>query len=148
MPNKEDTKHEETLFTILVEAHLETGGDIEIRDSLWTPTRNAIDNAEITGWVHLDRDTIKSTWPNAESAAGGLLLHVKQIRRKLDDVVFYANDDEDRTGTTWRMLKLDMPFLQIVAYKDGNALRSIIRKLSALMLKAMTPEPDTDPSLN
>lgn len=146
--NKEDTKHEEALFTILVESHLETGGDIEIRNALWTPVRNVMDGGEITGWAHLEKDVLKSTWPSAKSAAGGLLLYVKQIRRKLDEVVFYANDDSDRTGTTWRMLKLDMPFLRIVVYKDGDALRSIIRRLSALMVKAMTPEPDIDPTLN
>lgn len=146
--NKEDTKHEETLFSILVEAHLETGGDIEIRDSLWTASRNTMDPVEITGYVHLERDKIKSTWPDSKSAASGLLLHVKHIRRKLDDVVFYANDESDRTGTTWRMLKLDMPFLRIVVYKDEDALRSIIRRLSALMLKAMMPESDTDVALN
>ncbi len=136
MSSKGET--ESVLLIAFIEAHLESGGDIKIKDYLWTVTyKPGVDNQSIrTGFGCLRNDKIEGSWPEAYGAAGHVISTCHHCRWKWDNITFYPRDD-DHTGVPWRMLKLDMPFLRIVLLKDEAALLAITRRLASIMEKTL-----------
>lgn len=129
---------ERTLLTAFAAAHLDSGGDIQVREYLWTATYTQISPQDLkrTGFSCLHNDKVEGSWNDGEATAQHVLFICQHCRVKWDDVIFYPKDD-DRTGVSWRMLKLDMPFLRIVLLKDQAALLAITRRLASIVSKAL-----------
>ena len=98
---------ERTLLLALMKAHLDSGGDIRVKEFLWTGTYR---DEERPGFGCLKDDKVEGMWPEAGGVAEHILLICKNTNVKWDDIILYPKDD-DRTGVPWRMLKLDMPYL-------------------------------------
>jgi hypothetical protein len=126
---------EKTLLLALMASHLDSGGDIRVKEHLWTGTYRP-DTEERLGFACLKNDEVEGSWNDGDGASDHVLLVCKNSNVKWDDIIFYPKDD-DRTGVPWRMLKLDMPFLRIVLLKDETALFSITRRLASIMDKAL-----------
>ena len=138
---------ESTLLTAFVAAHLDSGGDVKIKDHLWTSTYKPGEEIR-DGFACLHDDKIEGSWPEACGIGGHVIATCQRYRWRWDDLIFYPKDD-DRTGVPWRMLKLDMPYLRIVLLKDEAALLAITRRLASIMEKTLAeglgikpPEPE------
>lgn len=83
-------------------------------------------------------------WSNAESVAEAILSALSLRRKSHNDLVFHT--DESGPAVTWRMLKIEMPFLRIVTSKDpvlvSKAMTRIIEHLVEILDQAMKGEQD------
>ena len=102
--------NEQSLIHTLITCHLEHG-EVGLKGDMWSKTPSG-------AYCRLEEDGKERTWKDAEYAADDIILAVSLLKTRLDDVIFYANG----VGTTWRMLKLDMPFLRIVLMNDAHAM--------------------------
>lgn len=121
------------LFTCMAESVLENGGYISLQDRRWNRAEDL--------FVEMRRDGEQQAWEQAKHAVQAILLYSDSRKLNLDNVAFYADQEGDSTGVTWRMLKIDMPYLRIVLGGDDSnaraALRTIIQRLVAIMNEAV-----------
>lgn len=129
------------LFLMFCLAHLKAGLTIGIQDYELFPVTQ--DNGDEEILLLKDGDMLRA-WKGDEEEAVQHLRHIIKTERRSDDnVVFYS---KDRTGVTWRFLKIDMPFLNIVVNGDQKVFQGIVNRLSSLM--RATLEADQNPELN
>lgn len=142
---------ERILLTELLAAHLAMGGDVQVKDFLWTPSQSFDREAVYSGFTCVRKDKVEGQWDGAEAAsaaADSVIAACQHNRIKWDEIIFYPKDD-DRTGVPWRMLKLDMPYLRIVLMRDDQTLLAITKRLASIVSKALSdglgmqpPKPD------
>ena len=133
-------KLEETLLKEFIAAHLDCGGDVQVKEHLWTgsyPPMNPEhpDARECVGFACLRNDKIEGSWIESEGPAQSVLRVCSHLRVRWDDIVFYPG--EERTGVPWRMLKLDMSFLRIVLLNDKRTLLAITTRLASIVSKTL-----------
>lgn len=75
------------------------------------------------------------SWAESMDAINYFIMLIKNQRRTIDSITFYANIHGD-TGVTWRGLKVDMSFLRVVLMDDIRTLETTIERLSALIFAA------------
>lgn len=132
---------ETELFLMFALAHLKMGLAIGIQDYELFPVVQ--DNGDEEVLLLKDGEMLRAWKGNEEESVQHLRHIIKTERRSDDNAVFY---DKDRTGVTWRFLKIDMPFLNIVINGDGRVFQGIVNRLSSLM--RATLETDKNHDLN
>jgi hypothetical protein len=131
---------EKELLLAMIVAHLDSGLTIGLKGREWFFVHETEEKGHYSSLLGEDA----REWGDPHAAAEDIIAQLRLKNLSYDAVTFY---DEEKTGVTWRFLKLDMPFLRIVLGKDKRALGGITRRLSAI-LRENLEEGRGDSSLN
>jgi hypothetical protein len=136
-----DKDIEEMLLRVLIVAHLENGQAISLKGKEWFYVQEAGD--EPNHYTSIGEGGTRE-WGDPLDVVNDIVSQVKRNNSSFNDVTFH---DEEKTGVTWRFLKLDMSFLRIVLGNDRQAIGAITRRLSAILNETLQ-EGLIDPTLN
>jgi hypothetical protein len=128
---------------------LRCGGAVGVGDLRWET--HTICGAELTGnlpdqnetFVRKHEGTVDRSWSTSLAAAEDVVIAADR-HDTLDNVVFFGTQD---AGITWRMLKVDCPYLNMIFGKTNRALRlldSRISLLSELIDKALSQKEEKE----
>ena len=131
---------EEQLIRLFMKTLLSHGCSVGIGFTYWHKT----EEDRVDKYVKVDGASLLGTWDTPENVVEDVMNTMGLKRKNFNDLTFYPETED--TGVTWRMLKIDMPFLRMIfssnPKKTIGTIRQITERMVDLIDQAMEGDSD------